>query len=97
MGLVMKYPEFMEMDSYQRTIPFGISIVFLSWWYTGVFAEILKLWKGHRSFKDSVGEIIFAYVLWIFTLTAIVSTIYVVLIPQYTLDIDENEESSFDV
>ena len=97
MGLIMEYPEFLAMPSWKRTLPFGLSIVFLSYYYTGVFAELFKLWKGHRSFQDSVGEIIFAYLLWINTPTAIIATIYTILIPMYTFDIEDNEESSFDV
>ena len=81
MGLIMKYPEFLMMPARKRTLPFGLSIIFLSYYYTGLFAEALKLWKGHRSFKDSVGEIIFAYMLWINTPTAIIATIYTILLP----------------
>ena len=90
MGLIMKYPEFMMMPTTKRTLPFGMSIVFCSYYYVGVFAEVLKLWKGHRSFKDSAGEIIFAYLLWINTPTAIVATIYTILLPMYTFDIEAN-------
>ena len=77
----MKVPEFMQMSTTKRTLPFGMSIVYLSYYYTGLFAEVLKLWKGHRSFKDSTGEIIFAYLLWINTPTAIIATFYTILLP----------------
>ena len=87
MGLILKYPEFLEMPTHQRTLPFGFALVFLAYYYTGVFALLLKFWAGHRSFNESIVEVIFAYLLWINTPSAIIATLYAILLPMYTSDI----------
>ena len=87
MGLIMKYPEFFAMPTYHRTLPFGFALFFLAYYYTGVFSLLLKFWAGHRSYKESVVEVIFAYLLWVNTPTAIIATIYAILLPMYTSDI----------
>ena len=63
MGLIMKYPEFMLMPVTHRTLPFGVCIIFITYWYTLMIAEVVKIWKGADG--DSFGEIIIAFVLWI--------------------------------
>ena len=87
MGLIMKYPEFLEMSSWMRTVPFGMSIFFNTYYYIGVVSELWKLWKGQRSWGESVSEIIFGYLLWINTPGAIISTLYMIFIPIYTDDL----------
>ena len=87
MGLILKYPEFLAMPTHHRTLPFGIALVFLAYYYTGVFALLLKYWRGHRSFNESVVEVIFAYLLWVNTPSAIIATIYAILLPMYTSEI----------
>ena len=90
MGLIMKYPEFLEMPAWKREIPMGFSIIFNSYYYIGLGAIALKLWKGHRSMTDSNFEIIFAYLLWISTPTAIITTLYTIFIPMNTHDMESS-------
>ena len=81
MGLIMKYPEFLEMPTLNRTVPFGFALIFLAYYYIGVFSLIFKLRAGHRSLTESTIEVVFAYLLYLNTPTAIIATIYAVLLP----------------
>lgn len=97
MALILEYPEFLALSSWMRTVPYGLSLIFLANYYSGLAAEILKLRRGQRSLKASFSEIVFAYLLWINTPTAIIATFYAILLPQYTDDIEGNEENNFSV
>ena len=97
MGLIMKYPEFLGMPTLNRTIPFGFALIFLAYYYIGVFSLIFKLKAGHRSLNESTVEVIFAYLLYLNTPTAIISTIYAILLPKYTRDIEADTNSSIDI
>mmetsp|Transcript_14942 Transcript_14942/g.20259 ORF Transcript_14942/g.20259 Transcript_14942/m.20259 type:complete len:104 (-) Transcript_14942:65-376(-) len=100
---MIEYPEVMVMSSWTRVLPFALSIVWLCYYFSGVVIEIYKLMNG-ETWKDTVEEIFFAYVLWISTPTAITELSYVVNMVLHTDDIsitggddDEEEEDAEDV
>ena len=94
--VMLEYPEVMVMAKWTRVLPFFLCIVFLSYFFAGVAIEIIKVSRG-ETWKDSVEEIFFAYVLWIQTPTAIVEGMYVANMVIHSDDIrlrndDEEEE-----
>ena len=43
MGLLLHYPEFLEMPKWKRTVPFGAAVIFTTYWLVSMFAEVVKL------------------------------------------------------
>jgi len=75
------------MPKYKRIVPFVLSLMGLFYYFTGLGYEIYKVSSG-ETWKDSVEEIFFAYVLWIATPTAIIETSYVTLMALRSKDLD---------
>uniref|UniRef100_A0A7S3HX17 Uncharacterized protein n=1 Tax=Favella ehrenbergii TaxID=182087 RepID=A0A7S3HX17_9SPIT len=85
-GLILNLRFFREIASWKRTIPWLMTFLFACYFYVGVFAEIQKIMQG-ETWKDSTQEIYFAYILWLNTPTAIISTIYLIMLPFKTHDL----------
>ena len=97
MAIVMKYPGFMEMESWKRTMPFGMSLMFNLYYYAGVIAWFVKLWTMDTN-QDSVEEIVFGFIIWLSTPTAFVSTAYMINLWYYgSLTDDMDTSSSIDM
>ena len=98
MAVVMKYPGFMEMESWKRSLPFGLSLMFNVYYYAGVLAWYIKLWTMDTR-QDSVEEIIFGFIIWLSTPTALVSTAYMINLWYYggLNDDDIDTNSNFDM
>lgn len=84
--VMLEYPEVMVMASWTRIVPFGLSICWLAYYFTGMVVETYKLITGD-SWTDTVEETFFAYVLWISTPTAITEASYVINMVIHTDDI----------
>ena len=68
-------------------VPFGIAFSFMVWWYTAALSVLIKVRQG-RTLTDSISDIVLSYIVWIFTPTAFVSTIYAVLLGLKTDDLN---------
>ena len=62
-----------------------------TYFYIGLGFEIVKLFQG-ETWKDTVHEIFFAYVLWLNTPTAIIELIYILSLPLKTRDLGISHE-----
>ena len=86
--LTIRLPEFYDMATWLRTVPWVFAIIGLFYWVAGVIFELVKLSYGN-SWLDTVEETFFAYVLWINMPTAIIELYYVSILMKYTDDIIE--------
>ena len=84
--VMFEYPEVMILKPWTRIVPFALSIVWLCYYFSGMVVEVYK-WMTGDSWKDTVEEIFFAYVLWISTPTALTEASYVVNMVIHTDDI----------
>ena len=90
--VMLEYPEIMVLPSWMRVLPFGVCIAFLSYYIAGIATEIIKL-SNDETWKDSVVEIFFAYVLWITTPAAITETMYIANMIMHSDDISISPDS----
>ena len=97
--VMLEYPEVMVLPAWTRIVPFALSIIWLSYYFSGIVVEVHKLLNG-QTWTDTVEEIFFAYVLWISTPTALTEASFVVNMVMHTDDIcvtcgeqDEPDES----
>ena len=79
MGLVVEYPELLNAKSEWRTVPFTISFIFLAAWLPAFFSGFVRVQRG-ETLKDSIHDVVFAYIMWLTTPTAIVSMFYTILL-----------------
>ena len=100
MAIVMKWPGFLQMESWKRSVPFAFAGVYDLYYFMSVVAWIImaltdKGEKGETSFE----EIICAWIIWITTPTAFVTIAYTVNELYYTDDIkfrDDDDGSGDD-
>ena len=77
MGMIVDFPELLALPQWQRTVPFAFAAMFNSYYYTALFALVWKIRQG-GNWYDTTQEILFAYVVWLNTPSALVGTSYMV-------------------
>lgn len=92
-GLLLKMPELLTLPRWTRLVPFGLSIMHLSYFFSGTITEVMKVLDG-ETWVDTVEEIVFAYLLWINTPTAVTELIYLYLEVAKTDDISIKKPKS---
>ena len=75
-ALLLKLPELFTLPRWTRVAPFVFSSAHLAFVLVGLGGEILD-WFSGDTWKDTVEEIVFMYVLWLNTPTAIIESSYV--------------------
>ena len=85
-GLILNLRFFYAMASWTRILMWVLAFMYLAYYYIGLIYEFYKLFNG-ETWQDTVHEIFFFYVLWINTPTAIIATMYMVLLPMKTRDL----------
>ena len=85
-GMILNLTFFYALKGWARTVPWVVAFVHATYFYIGLGFEIVKLFQG-ETWKDTVQEIFFAYVLWLNTPTAIIELIYIVSLPLKTRDL----------
>ena len=86
MGLVIEYPELLALHSDWRTVPFTVAALFLTAWYSAFMSLFIRYRDGDK-LTDSISDVVFTYCVWITTPTAIVSSIYAILLGIKTEDL----------
>ena len=86
MALIMSLEDILSLASWKRSVPWGLSLLPVVFWWVAFVLEMVKLFKG-GSWQDSVQEIFFAYVLWLNIPLASASSLYIVLLPMLTDDL----------
>ena len=98
-ALILEYPGFMEMETWKRTVPFALALMYFVYWMLGLIGELLKLWAGATP-GDVNFEIIFAYILYINFPSALISlsyTIFEVLhTDDFSFDLDDDSDHEDD-
>ncbi len=72
-GLAFRHPDFIGMDEWTRIGPFVLALIYLGYYITGIIIEIMKV-SSDETWRDSLHEIVIAYMLWINIPTALTMT-----------------------
>ena len=86
MGLVLKHEDYVGLDSWQRSVPWGLSLLPVVYWWIAAVIEVAKVFSS-GSWMDSVEEIFLAYIIWINIPLSAASTMYILLLPLLTDDL----------
>ena len=96
MGLVLKHEDYVGLDSWQRSVPWGLSLLPVVYWWIAAVIEVTKVF-GSGSLTDNVEEIILAYIIWINVPLSAASTLYILLLPLLTNDLSPTGGDDFEV